>query len=141
MMQSTARLFELIGRKHQVLTQLRDIGRRQMELVDGGDIAALLALLGAKQQLITGMQTLEQELALYYAEDPDRRVWPSPQHRAACARLATECNVLLEEIVSMEKVGAERMTERRNEVAEQLQQAHAGTQVRSAYEANRRHAS
>jgi hypothetical protein len=140
-MRSTERLFELIGKKHQVLTQLRDIGRRQMELVTGGDIAALLALLGAKQQLIAGMQTLEQELALYYAEDPDRRVWPSPQHRATCARLAAECNSLLEEIVSMEKVGAERMTERRNEVAEQLQQAHAGTQVRSAYEANRRRAS
>jgi hypothetical protein len=137
----TERLFELIGRKHQVLTQLRDIGRRQMELVDGGDIAALLALLGAKQQLIAGLQTLEQELALYYAEDPDRRVWPSPQHRAACARQAAECNALLEEIVSLEKVGAERMTERRNDVAEQLQQAHAATQVRSAYEANRRRAS
>ncbi len=124
-----------------MLTQLRDIGRRQMELVDGGDIAALLALLGAKQQLIAGLQTLEQELALYYAEDPDRRVWPSPQHRAACARQAAECNALLEEIVSLEKVGAERMTERRNDVAEQLQQAHAATQVRSAYEANRRRAS
>jgi hypothetical protein len=140
-MRSTERLIELICKKHHVLRQLRDIGRRQMELVDGGDIAALLALLGAKQQLIAGLQTLEQELALYYAEDPDRRVWPSPQHRAACARQAAECNAFLEEIVSMEKVGAERMTERRNEVAEQLQQAHAATQVRSAYEANRRRAS
>ncbi len=140
-MRPTERLSELIRKKHQVLVQLRDIGRRQMDLVNGGDIAALLALLGAKQQLIAGLQILEQELTPYYAEDPDRRTWPTPQHRAECANQAAECNALLEEIVSLEKLGAEKMTARRNEVAEQLQQAHASTQVRSAYEANRRRAS
>jgi hypothetical protein len=140
-MQPTEQLTELIRKKHLVLTQLRDIGRRQMELVNGGDIAALLALLGAKQQLIAGLQTLEQELTPYYTEDAERRVWPSPECRAECARQAAECNVLLEEIVKLEKQGAEKMTVRRNEVAEQLQQAHAATQVRSAYEANRRRAS
>jgi hypothetical protein len=137
----TERLSELIANKHRVLTQLRDVGRRQMDLANAGEAAALLALLGAKQRLIAGLQTLEQELTLYYAEDPDHRVWPSPQHRAECARQAAECNALLEEVVAMEKLGAQEMIVRRNEVAEQLQQAHAATAVRSAYEANRRRAS
>jgi hypothetical protein len=140
-MRPTETLTELIRKKHQVLVQLRDVGRRQMDLATSGDVAALLALLGAKQQLIAGLQALERELSPYYAEDPDRRVWPSPQHRAGCARQAAECNALLEEIVAMEKQGAEKMTARRNKVAEQLQQAHAATQVASAYEANRRRAS
>ena len=140
-MRSTERLSELIGKKHQVLLQLRDVGKRQMELVNAGDLSALLTLLGAKQQLIGGLQALEQELTGYYAEDPDRRVWSSPQHRAECARVAAECNALLEEIVGLEKLGTEKMTLRRDEVAEQLQQAHAGNQVRNAYEANRRRAS
>lgn len=140
-MRTTDRLAELIRKKHQVLLQLRDVGRRQIELANGGDIATLLTLLGAKQQLITGLQTLERELIPFYAEDPDRRIWPSAQHRESCARQASECNALLEEIVSMEKAGVEKMTERRNEVAQQLQQAHAATQVRSAYEANSRRAS
>ena len=141
-MQSTDKLADLISRKHHVLVQLRDFGRRQADLVASGDIAALLTLLGTKQQLITGLQSLEQQLTPYYAEDPDRRMWPSPQARAKCAQLAAECNALLEEIVGLEKLGAEKMTVRRNEVAEQLQQVHAATHVRSAYEANaRRHAS
>lgn len=139
-MRSTERLIELIHKKHQVLVQLRDVGRRQMELVDGGDIASLLTLLGTKQQLIGGLQTLEQELTPYYDEDPEQRAWTSTQGRAECARQAAECNKLLTEVVSLEKLGTERMTVRRNEVAEQLQQAHAATQVRSAYEANRRRA-
>jgi hypothetical protein len=137
-MQPTAKLVELIQRKHHVLVQLRDFGRRQAALVASGDIAALLGLLGTKQQLITGLQLLEQELAPYYAEDPDRRLWQSEQARTACAKQAAECNKLLEEIVELEKQGAEKMTVRRNEVAEQLQQVHVATHVRSAYEANRR---
>lgn len=140
-MRPTERLSELVRKKHQVLVQLRDIGIRQMELVNGGDISALLTLLGAKQQLIAGLQVLEQELTGYYTEDPERRLWASPQQRSECAREAGACNTLLEEIVGLERVGAEKMKLRRNEVAAQLQQAQAGTQVRSAYEANRRRAS
>ncbi len=112
-----------------------------MELVDEGDVNALLTLLGAKQQLITGLQMLEQELTPYYAENPDQRDWHTPEHRTECARKANECNTILEEIVAMEKLGAEKMAIRRNEVAMQLQQAHTATHVRGAYEANRRRAS
>jgi hypothetical protein len=140
-MRPTERLAELIRKKHHVLVQLRDVGRRQLELVNGGDIATLLALLGAKQKLIGGLQALEQELAPYYAENPDDRQWASPEQRADCARQASDCNTLLEEIVVLEKAGAEKITVRRNEVASQLQQAHAATQVRSAYEAHSRRAS
>jgi hypothetical protein len=140
-MRPTETLTELIRKKHQVLARLRDVGRRQADFVNGGDVGALLALLGDKQQLISGLQALEQELSPFYAEDADRRVWSSPEQRAECARQAAECNRLLEEVVALEKESAEKLTTRRNQVAEQLQQAHAATQVRGAYEANRRRAS
>lgn len=137
-MRGTTRLVELISGKHQVLLRLRELGRRQVELVASGDTTSLLKLLAVKQQLIGGLQDLERELRPYYDEHPERRVWQSPEQRAQCSQQATECNELLREIVSMEKSSAEQMTTRRNEVAEQLQNVHAATQVRSAYEAQRR---
>jgi len=137
-MHITEQLAELIHRKHQVLTQLRDIGRRQADLVSGGEIAALLKLLAGKQQLIAGLQALERELKPYYVQNPETRVWRSPVDRARCAQMADECNAMLEEIVSLEKQGAERMDVRRIDVAEQLQQAHAANHVRNAYQAQRR---
>ena len=137
-MHTTEQLAELIRRKHEVLMQLREVGGRQTELITSGDIASLLGLLATKQQLIATLQTLESELAPYYAEDPERRVWESPQDRADCAQRVSECNALLEEIVRLEKVGAEKMAARRNEVAKQLQDVHSATHVRSAYEAHRR---
>jgi flagellar biosynthesis/type III secretory pathway chaperone len=138
-MHSTERLTGLVRRKHEVLTQLREVGRRQMVLVSSGDISSLLNILAAKQQLIATLQTVEQELRPYYAQDADARTWSSPQERADCGQRVAECNALLEEIVRLEKVGAEKITVRRDEVAQQLQQVHSATQVRGAYEANRIH--
>lgn len=136
-MRPTARLVELISGKRQVLVQLRELGRRQVDLVASGDTTSLLKLLAVKQQLIGGLQNLERELTPYYDENPDERTWSSPGDRAQCAQQASECNELLREVVSMEKSSAERMANRRNEVAEQLQHVHASAQVRSAYEAQR----
>lgn len=137
-MQTTELLAELIRKKHQVLMQLREIGRRQADLVTGGEIAALLTLLGGKQQLIAGLQALEVQLKPFYAQNPETRTWRSPADRAQCAQLANECNTLLEEVVGLEKSSAEKMNARKSEVAEQLNQAHAASQVRSAYQAQRR---
>src|SRR6476660_760027 len=137
-MQATEHLAALIAQKHEVLVQLRAVGVRQTDLVAGGEVAALLKLLAAKQHLITRLQELERELKPFYAGDPDKRVWRSPDDRARCAKQANDCNVLLEELVQLEKLGADKMNERKNEVAQQLNQVHAATHVRNAYQAQQR---
>jgi hypothetical protein len=137
-MQSTEQLAVLISQKHEVLVQLRAVGVRQSALVGSGEIAALLKLLSAKQHLITRLQELERELKPYYDGDPDQRVWRSPDERTRCAKQASECNALLEEIVRLEKFGAEKMNDRKNEVAQQLNQVHAAAHVRNAYQAQQR---
>ena len=134
---STEQLAALIAQKHEVLVQLRAVGVRQTDLVASGEVAALLKVLSAKQVLINRLQELERELKPYYAGDPDQRVWRSPEDRARCAKQANECNVLLEEVVRLEKYGAEQMDQRKNEVAQQLQQVHAAAHVRNAYQAQR----
>jgi flagellar biosynthesis/type III secretory pathway chaperone len=134
----TERLAQLISTKRAILTQLREIGQRQTDLAASGDIGSLLSLLGAKQSLIATLQELETALRPHYAEDPEKRSWRSAQERVACAQHASECNALLEDILRLEKLAAEKMAVRRNEVAEQLQQVHAASQVRNAYEAQRR---
>jgi hypothetical protein len=137
-MLTTERLTQLISTKRAILTQLREIGQRQTDLAASGDIGLLLSLLGAKQSLIATLQELETALRPHYAEDPEKRPWRSAQERVACAQHASECNALLEEILRLEQLAAEKMTARRNEVAGQLQQVHAASQVRNAYEAQRR---
>jgi hypothetical protein len=134
---STARLTELIRRKHEVLVELCAVGHRQREIVERGETTALLELLAAKQSMIVLLQQVEGELTPFHAEDPDRRVWASADDRAKCARQAAECNELLAEVVELERESAERLIQRRNEVAAQLRQVHSAGHARQAYEAQR----
>ena len=136
----TDNLAELIHRKHQVLLQLREVGHRQIEIVDRHEISSLLQLLAAKQQLISALQTVERELAPYRDEDPDRRQWRSIEDRTRCAEEASACNELLSEIVHLEKRSEEKMATRRNQVATQLQEVHSAARARGAYAAHRDHA-
>lgn len=135
-MASTENLSKLISQKLQVLTQLRQVGLRQGQLVAAGDVAALLKLLGAKQQLLAGLQKLERAMAPYHDQDPELRVWASPDHRAACAAEATQCKTLLAEIVAMEREHEQAMVVRRDEVAEQLRHAQSAQAATSAYTSN-----
>lgn len=135
---STDQLVDLIRKKHSVLAQLREVGCHQSTFVASGDTTALLKLLAAKQSLITALQELERQLAPFYEQDPESRVWRSPHDRAQCAQQVADCNKLLQEIVELEKSGAEKMTIRRDEMAHRLQQFHVTSQVRSAYQAQQR---
>lgn len=130
---NTQRLAELIGQKRQVLAQLQQVAVRQGELVEVGDSTTLLRLLAAKQNLLGGLQKVERALTPFHEQDPESRVWPSPEARAACAAEAGECSRLLEEVVALEKQHEQRMTEQRDHVAQQLRVAHAAHQAAGAY--------
>ena len=80
---STTRLADLIAKRRRCLEQLLELGRRQAELIAAGNMADLMRLLAAKQQLIAALQTLEKELAPFHDEDPDSRRWASPEDARA----------------------------------------------------------
>lgn len=134
---ATTRLADLIAKRRRCLEQLRDLGRRQADLIAAANMADLMRLLSAKQQLILALQALEKELAPFHDEDPDGRRWASPAARAACAADAEACRQLLQEVVSLEQAGERQMTIRRDEAATQLRAVHAAGRVRAAYERQR----
>ncbi|MEX2315928.1 MAG: flagellar export chaperone FlgN [Pirellulales bacterium] len=136
-MQPTEQLVELIDRKHGILVQLRDVGRRQIDFVASRDTASLIKLLATKQSLIASLQSVERVLAPFAAQDPENRVWRSSDERSRCAQQAADCNELLREIVNLEKKGIDQMTSHRDQIAEQLQQVHSAVDVRNAYQAQR----
>lgn len=134
---ATDNLAELIRKKHVILVQLRDIGMRQQKLVDESATMALLQLLGAKQHLIAALQMVERGLRPFQAEDPESRVWRSQADRSACATKAAECQQLLSEVMDLERAQEARMTERRDEVAQQLRRANTAHQAADAYQQHR----
>ncbi len=88
-------LVQLIHAKHACLLQLRDLGRRQLELIEAENLSGLLDLLSAKQRPLLELQRAERAINPFRAQDPERRRWQSPETRALCARQIEECDALL----------------------------------------------
>ncbi len=131
----TDRLAALIGAKLQVLEILARLSRRQLAMIDGGEMTALVKLLASKQTVMTQLQTLEGQLQPFRGDDPDARVWRSLSDRAACQAQADKCNALLAEALALEKKAEEAMLCRRDAAALALSAAQTGADARSAYAA------
>ena len=132
---STALLFRLVRARRACLAGLRDIGRRQLELAQQGNITALLDVLSAKHRPLTELQRIERALDPFRGQDPAERRWPSPDDRAACAGELAECETLLAEIVRQEKQCEEALLRQRDETGARLAQLRLAGQVRGAYAA------
>ncbi|MBN2579322.1 MAG: hypothetical protein JXB10_10055 [Pirellulales bacterium] len=128
-------LFDLIRAKRECLLRLRDLGRQQQTLIEDGDMTGLLNLLVAKQKPIMQLQRLERALEPFRRQDPERRVWRTPEARTRCADALGQCETLLAEIMRHEKFCEEALVRRRDEAARQLQGAHLAGQARQAYQA------
>lgn len=129
------KLAELIAQRHACLSQMHKLGVKQSELVTSGEVGALLRLLSVKNQLIGVLQTIEQQLAPFHTQDPETRNWSSPTARECCGKQVAECQVLLDQIMQMERDNEQKMTERRDFVASQLQAAQSAGAARRAYQA------
>ncbi len=130
-------LADLMLKRRKCLTQLRDLGIRQSQFIAAGEMAELLRLAAAKQQLIVALQAIEKQLAPFHVQDAEGRHWASVEARARCADDAEACRQLVQEVMAMEQDGERQMTSRRDQVADQLRSVAAGGRVREAYQANR----
>ena len=125
----------LIRTKHACLGELRDMGRRQLELIDRDDMTALLDLLAVKQRSLLKLQQIERALDPFRGQAPETRRWRSTEDRDRCAEQIRQCETLLAEIISQEKCGESTLTRRRDDAATRLQGAHLAGQARTAYTA------
>lgn len=133
---TTNELSDLVDKRHRCLTQLRDLGRKQAELIDAGEMPALLRLISTKNQLIAALQSIEQALAPFHDQDPETRLWESPSAREDCSKLVQSCQQLLEEVMSLERQNEQNMVQRRDQLAVQLEAVQSANTARGAYQAH-----
>jgi hypothetical protein len=128
-------LMQLVRARYTCLVQLRDLGRRQMDLIEQGNVTALLDVLSVKQKPLSDIQRIEKALDPYRGQDPEQRQWRTPDDRTACARLVEQCEAMLKEIVVQEKRCEELMVRKRDATAVRLQQLRWAGRAQGAYTA------
>lgn len=129
----TLLLVDLVSSKHACLERLGTLSRRQQELIDCGDVTALLALLAAKQRELEQLHEFERRLDPFRGQDPLERRWSSEAERLRCASLSDQSQRLLEEVMETERRCEEALRRRRDEAAQQLAVVHAAGTARNAY--------
>ena len=126
-------LAKLISVKYDILQQLRELSRRQIEIVESTDMDRLLTVLAAKQLLLKDLQNVELQLDPFRPDDPELRQWRTANEREQCRQIAKRCEALLQEIMLMEKRCETVLTTRRDQVAARLDEAHGASEARRAY--------
>ncbi|MBX7169203.1 MAG: flagellar protein FlgN [Pirellulales bacterium] len=126
-------LAELISRKRVCLAHLLQLGERQREMIAAGEMAGLLKVLGGKQRLLAELQTLERALDRFRDQDPDARVWRSPEARQRCAAEVADCETFLAAILQQERSSEDELRRRRDDAQQRLEAAHGSRQVLGAY--------
>ncbi len=129
-------LAELIGKKHAILEKVRDLSRRQSDLIGDGNMTRLMSVLSAKEKLLTSLQDLQRKLNPFRNQDPDARKWRSPEDRQRCQQLSSRCEALIGEIMLVEKRSERELVQQRDVVAARLQRAHSSAQASRAYAAS-----
>lgn len=126
-------LAQLLRSRHDCLAELRDLGRRQMELIDQGELAALLDLLAVKQRSIARLQQIERALDPFRDQPPDQRRWRSAEHRRQCAELVEQCQSLLAEVLAEEKRCEAALLSRRQQTLALLEKMQLAGNVQATY--------
>lgn len=132
---TTSDLADLIARKREVLSQLRALGQRQIELTQGSDWSPLAKVLSTKERLLALLLQTEKSLEPFRREESERRVWPSPEAREKCRRDAAVCAELLAEVMSLERQSEQAMIRRRDAAATRLSSLHNSGAAHAAYTA------
>lgn len=126
-------LLESFGQEQACYTALLDLSRRQKEIIEGGDVDQLLALLGQKQQVLERITGIEEQLAPYKRDwrhvqdsldDDDRQVLD--------LALAT-VEELLSELIALERESEQLLVSRRDRTYDELRGAAHASAVNSAY--------
>jgi hypothetical protein len=128
-------LAKLIRSKRECLVEVREIGRRQLELIEEGSMTALLDVLTAKQRVLQRLQQIERQLDPFRGQDPQQRRWRTEEDRRLCSEQLDQCERLLAEIISQEKCSEGALLRRRDEAASRLQNAQLASHAREAYTA------
>jgi hypothetical protein len=129
----TDQLAELIAAKHGCLRQLVELGRAQLELIEANDLPRLLRVLAAKQTLIGQLQTVNRSLGPFRQQDPESRVWRSPELRERSAEQLRMCDEMFSLVTGQEQESEQRLRTQRDDVGDRLRLANAADRARSAY--------
>lgn len=131
--EQTAQMAAWIAERHEVMAEILKRAVAQEKAVQEGLVEPLVSCLNEKQQWVDRLATLQRQLAPYAECAPANREWSSEEARERCARLIEETARMQAAILDIDGRCEQRMVERRDEIAAELQNAQGLAHAARAY--------
>ena len=126
-------LVDLVSQRKVVLEMLVEISQRQLDAVHHGRMNELMGLLAEKQTPLARLRDLSQTLAIATPDDPEARVWGSPNDRAECQREHEQCEQMLRSLMEIEARCEQTLASSKEKLRQELQQTQTAQQAVSGY--------
>ncbi|MCL2348896.1 MAG: hypothetical protein FWC50_11635 [Planctomycetaceae bacterium] len=131
------KFYRLIQKKQERLQQLHDCSRNQLQYVDDGNTDALFELLGVKQKLLLDLEEIDRQMEVYRLDDPEKRLWPSPEMRQRCREAVETCRRLVCETLENDQAAEKELIVKKNAAQKQLRQFDTKANIQLAYHRQR----
>jgi hypothetical protein len=129
-------LLQCLQTRLELIKSLRTLSDSQSQAALHADVGVTLGILSRKQSLLADLSALQERMQPYYADDPETRVWSSPERRAYGQRISDEGSQLLQQAMQLEQAALDSMSNQRDAVAAQLQNGKDSILARTAYTAD-----
>jgi hypothetical protein len=129
----STKLVELLTRQRDLYRNLRELSEKQRALIAGDRPEMLLSILRERQDLVTALARLNEELGPYRQNwDTVHAALPEAQRNAASA-LVHEINALLRVILRTDQEDGALLSARKQAVGEQIADVTGGRTANAAY--------
>jgi len=132
----TDKLFESMQLRMELAQSLLALAKAQHSAVAQEDPNVTVSILGRKQTVLDSLVSLQATLGPSFSDEPESRVWSSPERRQECRTLADSSSKLLAQAMQLEEKTISLVEEKRNAVAAQLQSGSDSVLASSAYQAD-----
>ena len=123
----------LIEQRWQLLEHLLQISQRQIDAIQGARMTELMRILSEKQTPLNQLAQIAERLRPAATEDPETRVWASPEQRTRCRVQQEECEKMHLELLAIEAECESSLLKSRDNLQEQLSRVDSARQTISGY--------
>ncbi|TWU41937.1 flagellar export chaperone FlgN [Novipirellula artificiosorum] len=126
-------LASLVDERHKILCDLVQLSQSQLEAIDAGRMNELMHLLSAKQPPLAKLASVSQQLHIAIGDDPEMRMWSSPQRRSECRKKNEQCEQMLAELMEMESSCETKLVTSRAEIEQRIQRSDGVKRANQSY--------
>lgn len=132
----TERLLALMECKLALVESLHMVSTSHRAISLGEDVSVTLGVIARRDAIVDQLLEVQLEMRTYQGDDPEQRVWVSPDRRQRCRSIAAKIDQVIKEVIQLDSQTLDAMCQQRDSIAAELRHGLDSNLTQQAYAAN-----